>query len=231
MKIIIMFSIFVLFLLNSYSFSTYTFEICSQEYEPVCGIDKITYFNECIMRNAGATLDYRGVCEHDIGVLNEPPISISDYTEELEEIAKMQSLNSRNSGDDVDDSICSNLNRDACESTQQCQANTRKFLFFFNRFDSCSIKRTIDSNIFLDSSINCSNIINFVCAEDLRTYPNACFARSQGLEVLFRKRCEDIACDSFDENMCLNYNSVCRARYSRSFLLFGDKTFEECRFR
>lgn len=229
MKFIFIISIFCILSIHLYSFSVYSFEICSQEYDPVCGVDKITYFNECIMRNAGAVLDYRGVCEHDIGVLNEPPISISDYQDELEEIGRMQARNNFDNNDS--DSICTNLDKHACRSSKQCQVNTRKILFFFNRFDSCSIKRTIDSNIFLDSSINCSNIINFVCAEDLRTYPNACFARSQGLEILFRKRCEDIACDSFDENTCLNYNSICRARYSRSFIFFGEKTFEECTFR
>ncbi len=38
-------------------------EVCTQEVNPVCGKNKKTYNNECLLKNAGEELDYKGGCK------------------------------------------------------------------------------------------------------------------------------------------------------------------------
>ena len=224
-----LFSTLLTFMLLINVFSSYTFEVCSHEYEPACGVDDITYFNSCIMRNAGTELGYRGVCKQDVGILDELTMLGGDFSDEDDNFSENSQPDLENTNEYVD--ICSNLNRNSCELNPNCQVNTKSFLFFFERFDSCSIRRAINTELLVNEEIECSKLINFVCAEDLKTYPNSCYAKSQGLEVLYNRRCESIECDTYNEHTCINFDKFCRPKYSREFIFFGEKTFEECRFR
>lgn len=40
-------------------------ETCSSEYEPVCGSNGLTYFNQCLATQAGVPIAYQGQCDED----------------------------------------------------------------------------------------------------------------------------------------------------------------------
>ena len=216
---------------------SYSFEICSEEYLPVCGQDNITYFNECIMKNAGTQLAFDGLCDKDQNLLEEPPmpseIEINnsenekfDFTSQNEDLSiiKFENRYSVN--------VCNNLNETSCNNNINCDSKFKRSWIFFKSFDFCSEREVIDPTIlYLDESIECSNIVNSVCAEDLNTYPNACYAQSAGFEVLYYQRCEEIRCENFDENSCVNYDLICTPNYSFSFLFLGEKDFISCSYK
>lgn len=216
---------------------SYSFEICSEDYFPVCGQDNITYFNECIMKNAGVGLAFVGVCDKDQNLLEEPPLpSETEINNSENEETKSNSKNNDLSIIEFENryslNACNSLNETSCSNNINCDSKFKRSWLFFKSFDFCSKKEAIDPTIlYLDESIECSNIVNSVCAEDLNTYPNACYAQSSGLDVLYNQRCEEIKCETFDENSCLNYNLICTPNYSFSFLFLGEKDFISCSYK
>jgi len=40
---------------------------CTEQYQPVCGCDGVTYSNDCFANMGGTSVDYTGVCQGDVG--------------------------------------------------------------------------------------------------------------------------------------------------------------------
>lgn len=214
---------------------TYSFEICPEEYSPVCGNDNITYFNECIMKNAGAQLEFRGVCNKDENLLEEPPIpknQSEEYEEELKSELSILDYKNKDKTKKNVLNVCENYNQSVCNENPNCESYYKRKWFFFRSFDYCDVVSSpVKNTLQIDNNVDCPNIVDAVCGEDLITYPNSCYAKNQGVEILYQQRCEEIKCNSFDENSCLNYNLICSPTYSYSFLFFGEKTFMSCSFK
>lgn len=238
--------LFFIVIINFFILS-FSFEICSQDYDPVCGKDNITYFNKCIMNNAGIEIQFSGVCFKDEDLLEEPPkpaetdldnktqkdVSIiSTSSNSIDSTTKIQNPVDTSSNSKFISSSCSNLNKSMCIENSNCKANYKRSWIFFKSYDFCSQKDKIESRaVFLDETIDCSNIVDVVCAEDLNTYPNSCYAENKNLDILYTQRCEEIKCNNYDENSCLSYDKICKPSYSFSFLSFGEKEFLSCSFK
>ena len=252
-------------------------EVCSEQYEPVCGKDGITYFNECIMGYAGVELKFRGDCsgketispedvpgvEEEIiaqevlnpskddenleDILPQEEIVISeDLIEELEE--EIQRLSNESLEESfVEEELqekneliqkirnrkiknlqCSDLNEDLCEfNFESCITSYDSSWFFFNG-DFLGCKSRFETPKFSDAVNECLTIINYVCGDDFKTYPNPCYATNAGVDSVVSGKCEDISCSSYNEASCLEYGHFCDTNYERRFFFFGEKTFMSC---
>lgn len=56
---------------------------CTQEKNPVCGVNNITYLNECFAKDARVSIQYEGACKS--ASLKEKPIKVSSQAKKIEE--------------------------------------------------------------------------------------------------------------------------------------------------
>ena len=54
-------------------------QVCTMDYNPVCGVDGRTYGNMCVMESFEVELDYVGECEEQVP--DDPYLGILDYTQ------------------------------------------------------------------------------------------------------------------------------------------------------
>ena len=241
----------LLFVYIAFSMSTLHFvfsqEICSEEYRPVCGKNNITFFNECIMGYAGVEKIKDGVCNANENLLLEPPIDTDRLSREtqnqnkpLEEYkspnfnpsSKLNSNIKQSKTQRISPTSCELYNETNCALFSNCKTHyQKKWIFFRGEFSKCTDSAQSNALLFTKEDLKCPTVIDYVCGEDKVTYPNSCYAQLRGINVAYNNRCEDIKCDEFDENACLNFKTFCKTDYDYQFFYFGKKSFNGCDYR
>lgn len=144
----------------------FSFGACNaDDFKPVCGQDGITYFNECIMGNAGIEKKFDGKCEvgpnevdiEDALLENEllEVVQVqgngSEFQDEIQKLSteeKRELIEETRSKMDID---CSSLTENSCVKSFSCEASYSKKYWLFGPlvFDSCE-KKLIEKDEVVD---------------------------------------------------------------------------------
>jgi hypothetical protein len=145
--------------------------LCTDAFDPVCGIDGETYQNPCAAFCAGVDVDHPGKCECTCTLIYDPVCGINGKTYGNACAAGCAGVEVLHEG------TCTG---DACTDDAECYANQ-----FCQRDGACGGEGVCE--IKADS---CADKPTPVCGCDGQTYESACMAHVYGVSVASDGDCE-----------------------------------------
>jgi hypothetical protein len=184
--------------------------ICTEIYEPVCGVDGRTYSNSCRASNACVDVDYKGVCKEPPPVCQDldkdgfspiggdcGPIDCNDRdpvvnpemacAEIYEPVCGVDGKTYPNACEAL--RLCVAVDhKGECEQPTECPDNDQDG--YSPVGGACGLKDCNDEDPSMRPDLACYEIYSPVCGVDNKTYANACIAKSVCASVAHKGRCD-----------------------------------------
>ena len=165
-------TIISLIILTFFAGSASAQDVCYDLWDPVCGINGITYLNECYADLAGVEVAYEGECNNVCTMIYDPVCGIDGTTYSNECIADLAGVEVAYAGE--------------CTCTENFNCNMSSYCFK----EACAD----DSGSCVLRPEFCPDIWKPVCGCDGQTYGNECAAKNTGMSIEHEGACEPDNC-------------------------------------